>query len=473
MRNVTISGFLWSTIEKSGQQVLHLIIGVLIARLLTPADYGLVGMIAIFLAISNAIIDGGFGQALIQKKNITSTDYSTVFVFNLIISLALYSSLFFLAPLISIFFQQDELTLIIRLTSVGLILNSLGIIQLSYLQRNLLFKTLAKVNIGSQACSGAIGLYLAYNGYGVYAIVAQSVLSPGFRTIFSLILTNFWVRIAFSIESFKSLFSFGGYLLAAYLLNVIFNNIYLLVIGKYYKITDVGYYSQGKRLQESISVTINQIIQRVLFPLFSSIQDEKKRIKEYTRTIFNVLGLVYIPVMILLIYIANPLITFLLTDKWQGAVIFFQILCLAGIVYPLNSVNTNILKSLGKTRLLFILDLIKKAFIIVAIVLSIKHGILILIWGKVISEFIGYSISKYYSGKEIDYSFLENIQDLGKYLIISIVAIGIVHLFISQNLGLNEIIGLLIVVSIYLFVYLGLNFLFNKKEIYIIINKFK
>lgn len=454
IRQQMLSGLFWSAIERFGTQGIQFIITIIIARILTPADYGLIGMLAIFMAIAQSFVDSGFGSALIQKQGATDEDFSTIFYFNIFVSTFFYFVLFFAAPLIARFYNQPVLVPISRVMALNIVINSFGLIQNTILTKNINFKTLTKVTILSIIVSGTIGIFMAYKGFGVWALVFQSIGGSFIRTLLLWFFNNWRPVFVFSWNSFKSLFSYGSKLLASGLLNQIFDNIYKLVIGKQYSASDLGFYTQAKRIQEIPVLSSLSILQRVTFPVYATIQDETERLKNaYRKTIK---GIIYFnfPLMIGLVVLSPLLVKILLTNKWLPAVPYLQLLCFIGLIYPLSSVNLNILKVKGRTDIFFYLEVTKKVIIAIAIIITLKMGVLNMVIGQVIASYLCFFLNIYYSGRVINYSVREQLLDIFPYLCISVI-MGFVMLmgvnFLHYSPGpLLIIVGMLGIVSYYI-----------------------
>ncbi len=444
LRAKLISGLFWSAIERFGQQGIQFIITIIIARILTPADYGLIGMLAIFIAVAQAFVDSGFGSALIQKQDATQTDYSTIFYFNIFMSCICFIILYFSAPLIAAFYNQPILTPITKVMALNIIINSFGLIQNTILTKNINFKTLTKVSLSSIFVSGAIGILLACKGFGVWALVLQAISSNIIRTV-SLWFYNKWRPVlAFSFNSLKTLFSYGSKLLASGLLAQIFDNIYKLVIGKQYNANDLGFYSQAKGLQQLPVSNSLTILERVTFPIYSTIQKDTNRLKNaYRKTVKGIIFFNF-PLMIGLAILSPQLIRVLLTDKWLPAVPYLQLFCLgAGMIYALSAVNLNILKVRGRTDIFFYLEVAKKFVIVIAIIFTIKLGVMKMVIGELIASYICFFLNIIYSGRVIKYTVKEQLLDIFPYLCTSIL-MGICMQCFLYLTALNSITGLVL-----------------------------
>lgn len=475
LKNQTIKGLFWSSVERFSVQGVQFLIGIVLARILLPSDYGLIGMIAIFLSLSQALIDSGFSQALIQKKETSEKDYNTVFHFNFIIAVVVYGLLFILAEPIAVFYKEPVLVNLVRVIGLNIIFSSLSIVQIAKLSKSLDFKLQTKATLTSVIISGGVGIYLAFSNWGVWALVVQGLLRSSINTVLLFILTRWRPKFIFSKESFKTLFSFGSKLLLSGLLNAIFNNIYLIIIGKFYNVKELGYYTRANQFQQLPSETITVILQRVTFPVLSSIQNEQKKLENYYKKFIRFSAFIIFPIMIGLVVIASPLIKVVLTDKWVSAVPFLQLLCFVGILYPIQVINLNVLKVKGRSDLFLKLEIYKKILILLAIVTTFSFGIKALIIGQIICSFISLYINTYYTKKLINYSFFNQIKDLLPILLASIfmgiIIFGLIFYIHSNSL---KLISSLLVgpISYYLISYLfkfeeinELNKLFTKKKL--------
>lgn len=446
-------GLFWSAFERFSVQGAQFIVGLVLARLLMPSDYGIIGMITIFIAVFQTFIDSGFSSALIQKKNRSETDYSTVFYFNIAVALVLYLLLFFLSPFIARFYDTPLLVSVTKVIGLNLIINSFVVVQRAKLTIELDFKTQARVSLVAVIIGGLVGIILAFKGYGVWSLVAQNLSRSFVNTILFWISTKWVPKKVFSKKSFRSLFSFGSKLLGAAVLDTVFKNIYLIIIGKAYTTRDLGYYTQGKQFRDVISINITGIMQRVTYPVLSTMQDEEERLKVNYRKFIKMSAFIVFPLMIALAALARPMINIVLTEKWLPAVPIIQVLCLAGMLYPIHAINLNILNVKGRSDLFLRLEIIKKIITIIAIIITFPYGILVMVWGQVVTSVIAFYINTYYSKDMVGYGFWDQIKDLTIYLIMSIVMGVCVLLFMSQvrNLWVEFIGGAVIGLIVYLF----------------------
>lgn len=416
----TVSGVLWSTIERFSIQTVMFVLQIIMARLLTPADYGVIGMLAVFMAISQSFIDSGFSNALIRKTNRTETDYCTVFYFNLIVGALTYFCLYFFAPYIASFYNTPLLHQVTRVISLNLVINSLIVVHRAKLTINIDFKSQAKVTLSAAVISGTLGIYLAYAGYGVWALVYQTLANSAFTCIFFWCQLRWIPRNSFSYSSFKEMFSYGSKLLISGLLETAFRNIYTIVIGKKFSATDLGYYSRADTFAQFGTSNFTGIMQRVTFPILSSIQDDNARLAMVYRKYLRLSAFIIFPLAVGLASVAEPFITLLIGKKWLEAVPLLQIVSFAYMWYPVHSINLNLLQVKGRSDLFLKLEIFKKMLGISILIITLPYGIKALCAGQIISSFLALILNTYYTDKLIKIGFFMQMRDLFPSLIISL-----------------------------------------------------
>ena len=416
LKNKTLRGLFWSFFERMGQQGIQFVISIILARLLMPEEFGLIAMLAIFIAVAQAFVDSGFGQALIQKQNASHVDECSIFYFNILLGFLMAGCLCLAAPWIAAFYETPILIPLTRVLSLNLVIGAFGIVQRTLLTKRIDFKTQMKVGMIATVLSGSIGVTMAYRGFGVWSLVAQSLSSNLFRTALLWLFHRWRPAWAFSIASLRSMFSFGSKLLFSGLIATIFDNLYLIVIGKMFSAGALGFYSRAKGIQQLPVTSISGSVGRVTFPIFSSIQDDKARLKRGVRKALTTLAMVNFPMMIGLAVVAKPLVLVLLTDKWLPCVPYLQLLCAVGILYPLHAINLNVLKAQGRSDLFLRLSVLKKTLVVVSIVSTYRFGIEALILGQFTTNIIGYFMNCHYTGILIKYSVWEQLRDLSPYL---------------------------------------------------------
>ena len=412
LKQKTISGMVWSLVQRFGVMIISFCSNLVLARLLTPEDYGVIGMLMIFISISNTFVDGGFGTALIQKKEPTQDDYSTIFYWNILVSVFLTIVLFFLSPLISNFYRLPLLSDVLKVMGTVLIINAFSVIQINILQKNLKFKKLATINIIANVFASIIAIVLAFKGFGVWSLVIRNLSCSALISIILWFSTQWKPLFVFKLQSFKSLGRFGGMVLLANLVETIYTEFQGLVIGKAFSAKDLGYYTQAKRLEEIPTLGITSAVNQASFPIYSSIQDNLPALKNLVRNNTNILSFINFPLYTILLIIAEPLFIILFSDKWIESVPYFRILCLAGAIYPITSLNTNIIKSLGKGKTYFNMQLFKRIIGVLIIIFGIKLGMLGLMWTLVINAYIMYSVNLYFAKKLLNYTVKEQISDI-------------------------------------------------------------
>lgn len=451
VKEQTLSSVKWTAVEKFSLQGIQFILSLVMARLLSPSDYGTVGMIAIFLSISRTFIDSGFANALIRKKDRTEDDFCTVFYFNIFISSVCYIILFLIAPWVADFFKTPILRAILRVQSINLLINSLVQIQITKMTIDLNFKAGAKIAIVSSIISGICGILLAYFGFGVWAIVFQGIISAIVSAICLVYAIRWRPKLVFSWDSFLSMFSYGNKLLASGLLNTIYANMTTLVIGKFYTSKDLGYYNRGTHFARFPVDTANGIVGRVTFPIMAKIQDDDEYLISVYRRYIRIMSLVIFFGCAAMAAMAKPLILLLLTEKWKESVIFLQIYAFAIMFDHINKINLNLLQVKGRSDLFLKLEIIKKTISTVILFSSIPFGVIGICISKVIYSQIAIVINTYYTGKLFGLGYLSQFRDFSKYLILSVLACLPAALisFIGDNNIISLLIGGVISLSLY------------------------
>lgn len=423
LRDKTVSGVKWSAIGRFSTQGIGFLIGLILARLLSPADYGVVGMVGIFFAIAQTFIDSGFGSALIRKNDCTDADYSTAFYFNALVGLLCCLLLSLAAPFIAEFFNTPILSDIVVVMSINMFIGSLSIVQGTRLTAAIDFKSQAKISLVTTLLSGILGITLAYNGYGVWSLVWQGVFANLLRTVLLLFTTKWYPKWQFSMHSFKYLFNFGSKILTASLLHTVYANMTTLIIGKYYSAKDLGYYSRGESLAALPSTNITGILGGVTYPILSKIQNDDKRLIAVYRKYIAITSMVIFFCMSLLAALAKPFVIAVLTEKWANSIIFLQIFCFALMFDHLCKLNLNILYVKGRSDLVLRLEVIKKTISISMIVAAIPFGVLAICIARAIYTQIAVVINTYYTGKLYGLGYFEQVADFIKYLLFSFVAV--------------------------------------------------
>lgn len=449
-----IQGTMWVMLERVSVQVCQFIIGIVLARLLVPDDYGVIGMLAIFMAIAQSILDSGFSRALIQKKNRTNVDYSTVFYFNLVISIVIYFIFYFSASYIAEFYSTPILEDVAKVVSLSVVINAFSLVQTTKLTIELNFRLQTLATLSSTILSGALGIVMAYSGYGVWSLVAQTVSASLLRTGILLCFSHwkpFWV---FSVDSFKKLFSFGSKLLVGDFIHTIYSNMYTLAIGKVFNAADVGYYNRANGFAMLPPSIFGQVINKVMFPVLSERQeDEKSLLNAYTR-MFRMPMFFFVPFMFLIAALSEPIIITLIGEKWRACIPLMQILCIGYIFSPLTYMNLNLLYVKGRSDISLKLDLIKKPIGILLLLASIPLGLWWMCFGKAVYDFLAFAMNCYYTKKILNYGFFKQLDEIKEIILNStlmfIIVLASIALFNSSIVQL--IIGLMVGVTIYVIV---------------------
>ena len=436
LKHKTIGGLWWSFIQTVGLQGTRFIIGIVLARLLFPEQFGLIGMLTIFMAVARTFLDSGFGAALIQKRDPTPTDISSIFYFNIAVGMIAAGLLCLAAPWIAAVYKQPLLTPLTRVLSLTIVISSFGQVQSTIFVKQINFKSLTKISLAANGASGIVGIDMAISGFGVWSLVAQQICSSLLQVVLVWFLNDWRPTSNFSVKSLKRMFGFGSRMLASGLLNQIFNNIYLLVVGKLYSATDLGFFTRALSLEQLPSHTLSTMVGKVAFPVFASIQDDPIRLKRGLKKALTTLVLINFPVMIGLAAVSRPLILVLLTEKWEESIPYLQLLSLAGATYALHLINLNLLQALGRSDLFLRLEMIKKLLTIINIVVTWRWGISAMICGEVILSIAAYYLNSYYTGVLIGYPIREQVRDLFPYLALSTfmgVSVYMVGLFPFPN----------------------------------------
>lgn len=446
LREQTISSVKWSAIEKFALQGMQFVLGLCMARLLLPSDYGTVGMIAIFLAVSQTFVDSGFGSALVRKLDRTETDFSTVFYFNIIVAFFFYAVLFVCAPFIAVFFKTSILCSILRIQSLTLIISSLIGVQNAKLTIDLDFKGLAKRSILATLISGLIGIGCAYYGLGVWSLVIQALLREIINVVFMWIYLPWKPMFVFSWSSFRELGSFGSKLLASSLLHTVYMNLTTLVIGKCFSAKELGYYNRGTQFAKLPVDTMNSVLGKVLYPILVKYQNDDEQLIRMYRKYICVMSIFIFLGCTLLAAIAKPLILILLTDKWTNAIIYLQIFSFSIMFDHICSINLNLLMVKGRSDLFLRLEIIKKTISVIILFASIPFGVLGICVSKIIYTQIAIFINTYYTGKLFNLGYLSQIKDFGKYFVISLCVCMPAYLlsFVDMANWISLLIGILL-----------------------------
>lgn len=463
-----ISSLIWKFFERIGYQGVNFIVQIVLARLLLPEDYGIISLLIVFVNIANAIIQNGFNTALIQKKEVDEIDISSAFFVTLILSIFLYVVLYLSAPSISEFYRMPKMIPVLRVLALLLPLGAVNSIQIAILSRNLQFYKLLISNMSAVICSGTSGIILAYMGAGVWALVVQQLLFNLISCIVLWFVVKWRPSLRFSIQSIKTLFSFGWKMLVSRLINLIYGDIYSLVIGRVFSANALGYYNRGKQFSYTIIMSIDGAIQSVMLPAYSREQENKKVLKSMTRRSIVTSSYVVFPVMMGLGVVARPLVSLLLTDKWLGCVPFLQINCFIYALYPIHSANLQVICAMGKSEVYLKLEVIKKILGVAIMFCTLPFGIYWFTFGGVITGLLSTVINAFPNIEYLDYSIAEQWKDIFPSFILSIVMGAIVYPI--QFLPINNLFILFIQIIVGVIIYVGASVVFRLECFYYLKN---
>lgn len=419
LKQKAAKGILWSTVERFSVQGVQFIIMIVMARLLTPHDYGLIGMLAIFIAVAQSLIDSGFSQALIRKQDRTEVDNNTVFYFNIVVSALLYLILYVSAPLVADFYNTPQLCSVMRVVCLSIIFNSLAVVQRALLTIKIDFKTQAKAALTAAVTSGVVGITMAYHGFGVWSLVTQQLFNLGINTSLLWLLSKWRPKRLYSWQSFHELFAFGSKLLASGLLDTLYRNIYPIVIGKLFSASSLGHYSRAHQFAEFPSSNLTGIMQRVTYPVLCSIQEDDKRLEKVYRKFLKLSAFIIFPMMLGLSAVARPFIRVAIGEQWEFCAVLLQIICFSMMWYPIHAINLNLLQVKGRSDLFLRLEIIKKILGISVLCVTAPFGLVCMCYGQIFNSIVALVINTYYTGKLIHIGFLKQMRDLLPTLLLS------------------------------------------------------
>lgn len=471
LSNKMVKGMVWSMLERLSVQGVQFILGIILARILSPTEYGTIGLLTVIIAFLQVFVDSGFSKALIQKQDRTQTDLSTVFFFNTFIGIVCYFILWFCAPFIADFYQNEMLINLMRVLSLSLLFSSLFSIPMTLFTIELNFKSIARANLIAVVLSGAVGVIMAYKGYGVWALVWQ-ILIKSILTVVLMWGQMKWKPIfVFSRTSFKTLFPYGSKLLYSSILNMTVNNFTNLFIAKLTSTKDLGFYTRGTQFADMVYGTFSSVLDSVLLPSLASIQEEREKLIQLTRSTIKSAALIVTPVLLGLVVIAEPLIKVLLTDKWLLAVPIMQIMCVARLVSIISGINVNVLYAIGRTDLALKQQYVKLFVRIILLVIGLKYGIVYIALAELVSTIVHFFINTYYPGKILNYGSLEQIKDLLP-IVFSSLMMGVGMCFLTYFIE-NDVVKLIVSSLVGMSIYIGLIYIFRMPEFFLLHTKLK
>lgn len=452
IKEKAIKGFSWIALEGFFSQGLVFIVGILLARLLSPEDFGIIGIVTVFVAISSSLVEGGFTDALIQKIDANKNDFNTVFYTNLIVSIFLYALLFFISDKIAVFFEEESLELILKYSGLVIIINSLSIVQYTKLIINLNFRIISISKVIATVISAIVALYLAFNNFGIWSLVTLSILRPLIGGILLWAFNKWRPSLVFSTGSFKTLFDFGYKMLLSKLIGTLYSNFYYFLIGKFFSPISLGYYTRADQFKAPFSVNITAAISRISYPILSSLQNNQVHLKSVFRKFIRFSALINFSVMLGIAAIAKPLVLLTIGEKWSTSIIYLQILCIPGMLYPIQVLNINLLTALGYSNLMLKLEVIKKVILVPLILLTAFFSIEIMLYGLVVFAIVEYFINSWYAKRLIDYTIIDQIKDISPFFVISLVMFIPVYIISFLKLSLIIIILIQLLLGILIFV---------------------
>ena len=420
LKESAAKGVFWSALERFSLQGVQFLVMIVMARILLPEDYGLVGLTTVFVSLSTSLIDSGFSQALIRKIDRTEIDKSTIFFFNIVVGVFIYILFFAIAPFVADFYEKPVLVTIIRLISLTSFINSFAVVQRAEFSINIDFKSQAKASIIASVVSGLIGIFLAYSGYGVWALVAQQISTAVISTSILWVLSSWRPSIIFSVASFKELFQFGSNLMVSGLLDTLYREIYPIIIGKLYSATSLGHYSRAKNFVDFPSASLTGILQRVTYPLLCEIQNEEERMVAVYRKIIKFSAYLMFPLIIGLASVADSFVYLTIGPQWNFCGQLLCLLCFANVWYPINAINLNLLQVKGKSDIYLRLEIIKKTMYISILLVTSPLGVEVMCYGQIVGSFLAVIINTYYSGKLMNFGFLRQMQDILPSIVLSL-----------------------------------------------------
>ena len=417
LRERSLKAVVWSSADTFGRQGIQFITSILLARLLTPKEFGLVGMILVFLGVAGSFVDSGFSAALIQREKLTEEDKTSVFLFNISAGLGMAAVMYGAAPWIARFYAQPILTGLTRLLALNLFISACGSVQFGLLSRQLNFKTQWKVGMAASAISGAVAVALAWRGWGVWSLAIQANISALITTLLVWSLVSWRPSAKASIESLRSMFRFGSRVLTAVLINAVFERAQLLLIGKVFGPADLGYYTRAYGTQQMPASVFQTVVSKVTFPMFSTIAHDRERLKVAMRKCMTTIGAVVIPMMVGLALMAKPIVIVLFGAKWLPCVPYLRILALAGALWPLHVANLDVLMAAGRSDLFLRAEVVKKVLIAAALAVTVPISVMAMVWAVLAVNIVCYGVNVAYAQKVIDYNVAAQIKDLLKPLL--------------------------------------------------------
>ena len=454
-----LTNFLWRFAERVGAELVSFVVSIILARILAPTDYGTIALMNVFISILGVFVNAGLGNALIQKKDADDTDFSSVFYANILFCLTLYGLLFFAAPLISQFYNTPAMTPMIRVLGLTLVISGVKNVQTAYVSRTMQFKRFFFATLGGTIGAAVIGIWMAYHGYGAWALIMQGLFNNAVDTIILWITVKWRPKKLFSFERLKGLFSYGWKLLASGLLDTVYNNLRSLIIGKKYTSEDLAFYNRGNGWPSLFVSNINSSIDSVLLPTMSRAQDEPETVKGMTRRAIKTSTYMIAPMMMGLAFVGEPLVRLILTEKWLPSVPYMRIFCITYMFYPIHTANLNAIKAMGRSDLFLKLEIVKKIMGLTVLLITMWHGVMVMAYSLLLTSVLSQIINSWPNKKLLNYPYSEQLKDILPGILLA-TGMGLI-VYAVQFLGLNDIVTLIIQVPLGAAVYIAGSKLFH------------
>lgn len=451
-RNRILSNFIWRFFERTGAQLVSFVVSIVLARCLEPSVYGTIALVTVFTTILQVFVDSGFGNALIQKKDADDVDFSTVFFFNITICTILYLVMFFASPLIAAFYCDTELVPVIRVLSLTLVISGVKNVQQAYVSRTMQFKRFFFATIGGTIGAAVIGIAMAYNGFGVWALVAQQIFNATVDTVILWITVKWRPKVVFSFKRLKGLFNFGWKLLVSSLIDTVYNNVRQLIIGKMYSSADLAQYNRGRQFPYLVVTNVNTSIDSVLLPAMSNRQDNVSNLKTMTRRAIKTSTYIMAPLMMGLAFVGTPFVRVILTEKWLECVPFLSIFCVTFMFYPIQTANLNAIKAMGRSDLFLKLEIIKKIVGMALLFSTMWFGVMAMAYSLLVNSLLCQIINSWPNKKLLNYGYLEQLKDILPGILLAVVMGACVYPV--KFLGLPDLLTLCIQIPLGAVIYI-------------------
>jgi len=463
LKEEAVTGLVWSSLERFAVQGIEFLVILFLARLLTPNDFGLVGMLSIFIAIARSLVDSGFSQALIRKQRRTNNDNCTVFIFNVFVSICLYCILFLASPWVADFYNEPELCKLMRFMCFVIVIDSFSVVHRALFISKLDFKTQTKSSFISSSISGILSIILAKLGFGYWALVSFQLVTSFFNTILLWYYSSWRPQLMYSYGSFKELFSFGSKLMLSGIIDTIYNNLYQIVIGKFFSASSLGHFSQAKNFSQIPAATITSILQRVTYPTLCRFQDNNEQLKDSYGKVLRISAFVFFPLMCGIAGVSSPLVHVLIGSKWEFASVLIVPLCFSMMWYPIHAINLSLLQVKGRSDIFLRIEIIKKVIGVIILFSTIPFGLTVMCWFRVVNAIISLAINTYYTGILIEWGFWQQFNAYFKSLILSFLLFFVI--FYSMSVFYDQYIKLVVGILSGIFYVLLVVFLLKFREV--------